>query len=326
MIILAITVHRCLWGTMQVIMRRAKRKLQLSHNVIGDEILDCEGSNGVTEAGDLKSVIFGLHVFDPEEITTEKSDNLLDTKELAELAEKVILSRQELQSDVGDRKFEINSMDHTDDQDLVKLEGSEPINLDPGLDEATYLSWVEKFRQPSAEQASDAVELGNKRCLPDERQLKAETARKKAEEKKLSKWEALGYHSLSVSDPVSPDNQDVTSDAGSVHFVYGDCTTTSAVPPSESTIIFRYISGDQTSFICSNLFFHYSMIKSLYVVANFYIANVVFLSVLFSIYRSQKYLGTSLLNIIQYTGNLCFCFFSPRRIHKGQKVSCIARH
>lgn len=235
---------------MQVIMRRAKRKLQLSHNVIGDEIVDREGSNGVTEAGDLKSVIFGLHVFDPVEINMEKSDNQLDTRELADLAEKVILSRHELQSDVSDRKFEINSMDRMNDRDLVMQEGLESIDFDPGLDEASYMSWVEKFKQPSPEQASDALELGDKRCLPDEKYLKAETARMKAEEKKLSKWETLGYHSLSVSNPVSPANQDVMSDSGSVHFVYGDCTIASAVSPSESTIIFRYISRDQRSFIC----------------------------------------------------------------------------
>lgn len=227
---------------MQVIMRRARRKLQLSHNVIGDEMLDHEGSNGGTEAGDLKSVIFGLHIFDPMEMNIETSDSQLDKTELAVLAEKVIASRYELQSDVGDRKLEISSMDSVDDQDLVKRDGSESMSFDPGLDEASYMSWVEKFKLPSTEQASDILDLGNKRCLLDEKHLKAEAARRKAEEKKVSKWETLGYHSLSVSNPVSPANQDVMSDAGSVHFVYGDCTTTTTVTPSESTIIFRFKS------------------------------------------------------------------------------------
>lgn len=222
-------------------MRRARRKLQLSHNVIGDDMLDQEGSNGGTEAGDLKSVIFGLHVFDPMEMNMEKSDSQLDKTELAVLAEKVIASRHELQSDLGDRKLEINSMDSEGNQDLVKRNGSE-MDFDPSLDEASYMSWVEKFKLTSPEQASNILELGNKRCLPDEKHLKAEAARRKAEEKKVSKWEALGYHSLSVCNPVSPANQDVMSDAGSVHFVYGDCTTTAAVTPSESTIIFRFTS------------------------------------------------------------------------------------
>lgn len=223
-------------------MRRARRKLQLSHNVIGDDMLDQEGSNGGTEAGDLKSVIFGLHVFDPMDMNMEKSDSQLDKTELAVLAGKVIASRHELQSDLGDRKLEINSMDSEGNQDLVKRDGSESMVFDPSLDEASYMSWVEKFKLPSPEQASNILELGNKRCLPDEKHLKAEAARRKAEEKKVSKWETLGYHSLSVCNPVIPANQDVMSDAGSVHFVYGDCTTTAAATPSESTIIFRFIS------------------------------------------------------------------------------------
>lgn len=223
-------------------MRRARRKLQLSHNVIGDEMLDCEGSNGGTEAGDLKSVIFGLHVFDPMEMNMEKSDDQLDKNELAILSEKVIMSRHESHSDVRDRKLEINSMDWVNDQYLIKQDASMSKDFDPGLDEASYMSWVEKFKQPSPEQDSDILELGNKRRLPDDKHLKAEAAQRKAEEKKISKWETVGYHSLSVSNPVSPVNQDVTSDAGSVHFVYGDCTTTAAVTPSESTIIFRYKS------------------------------------------------------------------------------------
>lgn len=224
-------------------MRRADRKLRLSHNVIGDDILEQEGGNvGGTEAGDLKSVIFRLHVFDPMEMNVERPDNLLDMGELTGLAEKVIASRHELQSDVSDRKLEINPMNLMDGRDLVIQEGSESIDFNPGLDEASYMSWVEKFKQASSADDSDILELGNRRRLADEKHLKAEAARKKAEEKKLSEWEALGYHSLCVSNPVTPINQDMMLDSGSVHFVYGDCTNTAAICPSEPTIIFRYIS------------------------------------------------------------------------------------
>ncbi|KAI3444757.1 hypothetical protein Pfo_001422 [Paulownia fortunei] len=228
----------------EVIMRRAERKLQLSHNVIGDDVSDHEGSNvGGTQAGDLKSVIFGLHVFDPMEIDMEKPDNQLDMGELTGLAEKVIASRHDLQSDVGDRKFEINPVDLMDGKDLVMQEGSQSIDFNPGLDEASYMSWVEKFKQASPADDSDVLELGNRRLLPDVKHLKAEASRKKAEEKKLSKWEALGYHSLSVSNPVGPANQDLMSDSGSVDFVYGDCTNTAAVCPSEPTIIFSCVDN-----------------------------------------------------------------------------------
>ncbi|PIN21913.1 hypothetical protein CDL12_05367 [Handroanthus impetiginosus] len=221
-------------------MRRAERKLHLSHNVIGDDISDHDISNvGGTEAVDLKSVIFGLHVFDPMEMNMEKSDNQLDMGELTGLAEKVLASRHHLQSDVGDRKFEINPGDRMVGHDLVLQEGSESVDFNPGLDEASYISWVEKFKQASPAHDSDILEMGDRRSLPDEKHIKAEAALKKAEEKKLSKWAALGYHSLSVSNPVSPADQDMMSDSGSVHFVYGDCTNTTAVCPSAPAIIFR---------------------------------------------------------------------------------------
>ncbi|KAK6162592.1 hypothetical protein DH2020_002433 [Rehmannia glutinosa] len=225
----------------EVIMRRAERKLQLSHNVIGDDILDHDESNVEgTEAGGLKSVIFGLHVFDLMEMNTERSQ--LDMGELTGLAEKVIVSRH-AESDVGDRKFEINPMDLVDGKDLIMQEGSQPIDFNPGLDEASYMSWVEKFKQASPADDIDILESGNRRRLPDEKHLKAEASRKKAEEKKLSKWEDLGYHTLSVSIPVGPANQDLMSDSGSVHFVYGDCTNTAAVCPSEPTIIFSCVDN-----------------------------------------------------------------------------------
>ncbi|KAL8512850.1 hypothetical protein ACS0TY_019113 [Phlomoides rotata] len=201
---------------MQVIMRRAERKLQLSRNVIGDEIMDQDGSNvGGTEAGDLKFVVFGLHVFDQVEMNLKKSDDQLYMGKLSNLAEKVIASRRELQSEEGDRKFEINPIDWMNGQDIV-------------------------MHQASPEDASDVLDLGYRRRLPDEKHHNAEATQKKAEEKKVSKWETLGYHSLAVSNPA---NQDMMSDSGSVHFVYGDCTNTAVVSPSEATIIFSCVDN-----------------------------------------------------------------------------------
>ncbi|KAK4488544.1 hypothetical protein RD792_004308 [Penstemon davidsonii] len=228
----------------EVIMRRAVRKLQLSHNVIGEDILDHEGSNiGGAEAGDLKSVIFGLHVFYPIEMNEGNSDNQLNMGELTALAEKVIASRCDLQSDMGDRKFEINPMDLQNVHDLALQEGSESIAFNPDLDESLYMSWVEKFKQASPTDDVGILEPGNRRYLPDEKHIKAEVARKKAEEKKLSKWEALGYHSFSISNPIGPADHIALSDTGIVHFVYGDCTNTAAVCPSGPTVIFSCVDN-----------------------------------------------------------------------------------
>ncbi|KAL8508283.1 hypothetical protein ACS0TY_018755 [Phlomoides rotata] len=215
---------------MQVIMRRAERKLQLSRNVIRYEIMDQDGSNvGGTEAGDLKFVVFGLHVFDQVEMNLKKSDDQLYMGKLSNLAEKVIASRRELQSEEGDRKFEINPIDWMNGQDIVMHVGSDFIYV-----------MSRKFKQASPEDASDVLDLGYRRLLPDEKHHNVEATQKKAEEKKVSKWETLGYHSLAVSNPA---NQDMMSDSGSVHFVYGDCTNTAVVSPSEAIIIFSCVDN-----------------------------------------------------------------------------------
>lgn len=230
-------------------MRRAERKLQLSYNVVGEDNLDNEGKDiAGTEAGDLRSAIFGLRMFDPTEMST-KELGLVNKSGLIALAEKITAIRHEPQSDIYDKKFEINHVDVLGGCDLVMKEDSESVNFDPGLDEAAYLSWVEKFKQASLSNESTMLDLGNRRGIPDDKHLKAEAAKKKAEEKKLSKWEAHGYHSLSICcpmHPLVPTDQDF-SDSSSVNFVYGDCTQPSGVCPSEPTIIFRSYSPQKNS-------------------------------------------------------------------------------
>ncbi|XP_075519243.1 putative helicase CHR10 isoform X1 [Primulina tabacum] len=225
----------------EVIMRRAERKLQLSHNVVGEDNLNHEGNNGGAEAGDLKSIIFGLHNFDPLEINVEKSDHL-NMVELICLAENVIEYRHELTSNLGERKFEINPMDFKD-RHLKVEEGSRSLAFDPGFDEASYNSWVEKFKQASQADDSDVLNLRHRRQSSDKKHLKAEAARKKSEEEKLSKWEALGYHSLSVNNPLGLSDLDVITYSGSVQFVYGDCTNTSSACPAQPAIIFSCIDN-----------------------------------------------------------------------------------
>lgn len=215
-------------------MRRAERKLKLSHNVIGEDALDCEGKEMTgAEVGDLRSVIFGLHEFDPTEMSNENSDEL-NTLELHATVDKVLALRNGQKSNKDNKKLEIAPNDISDGRGL----DPSSVTLDPVLDEASYLSWVEKFKDASEATNSPVLELENRRSLPEERHLKAEAAKKKAEDKKSAKWEALGYKSLSVKDPVCPADTGIMSDSGSVQFVYGDCTQPSKVSPSEPTIIF----------------------------------------------------------------------------------------
>ena len=71
-------------------MHRAERKLQLSHDVIGDDATEKEGKDmAEVPAGDLRSVVLGLHMFDP---TTESKENSyqLDISKVNSIVEKVI--------------------------------------------------------------------------------------------------------------------------------------------------------------------------------------------------------------------------------------------
>lgn len=224
----------------EVIMRRAQRKLQLSHNIVGDDVLDQDGKEMAgAEAADLRSVMLSLHMLDPAEVTDEESDKF-DRNELTAMAEAIIAFRNE-ECSTGDDKFEVKPANLLSEFNVVTRRGPESIKLDHILDETSYLEWVEKFKEASQTNHNPVSELGNRRSLPEEKHLKAEAAKRKAEEKKLSKWETLGYHSLSVKDPVSAPDTDVSSDSGAVHFVYGDCTRPSKVSPSEPTIIFSCV-------------------------------------------------------------------------------------
>lgn len=217
-------------------MRRAERKLQLSHNVIGDDIMDAEGKGTAgVEPSDLRSIIFELHLFDPTEINNGECE----ISELNALAEKVISVRHKQIATKDERKFEVSPTDVMSGPDLVVGESSTSLSLNAGFDEASYLSWVEKFKEVPQANSNENTDMGSRRNLPEERHLKLEAAKKRAEEKKLSKWVDLGYQSLSVEDPISSVDRDMMSDSGSVQFVYGDCTQPSKVCPSEPAIIFR---------------------------------------------------------------------------------------
>lgn len=67
--------------------------------------------------------------------------------------------------------------------------------------------------------------------------------RRKVEDKKHAKWEALGYKSLAVQGTSESLNVVPNSDHGEVHFVFGDCTNPIKDDPSEATIIFSCVDN-----------------------------------------------------------------------------------
>lgn len=218
-------------------MQRAKKKLQLSHNVIDDEVSKHVGKDFPGAGpGDLKSMIYGLRLFDPEDSNKEK----LSEPKLSELkimASEVLAQRDgERSEDMG--SFVISPISSSgDDFGMVRADAT--VNLDPGLDEASYRSWVENFKKVAEMTDKVPMELESRRVTSEQKHERLAAARKKSEEKKLAKWQTLGYQSLSVPDPVLPVDADLMSDSGAVNFVLGDCTNPCDVCPSEPTIIFR---------------------------------------------------------------------------------------
>lgn len=223
-------------------MCRAKRKLQLSHNVIGEVVINGEEKEMAgAETGDLRSVIFGLHMIDPSESNNDEPSEL-NMGELAAMVDKVVAIRHEQQLGKDDRKFELHPMNLSKGDTVIMHRSSASVDFDSGLDEASYLAWVEKLKEVTQSSDDPIIQAGDRRKLPEEKHLKLEAARKKAEEEKLAKWKAHGYNSFSVKDPPSQVDVDMISDLGSVHFVYGDCTHPLKVCPSEAAVIFRQVS------------------------------------------------------------------------------------
>lgn len=207
----------------------------LSQNVVGDGSTEKADESEGVETGDFRSIIFGLRMFDPTEINEKSGEAKLS--EVNAVVEKIIAMRHELGKD--ERKFEIDPANVSDARELIVERSSASVAFDPGFDESSYLSWVEKLKDASQASTEQTEHLEPRRALED-RRLKIEDAKKKAEEKKLLKWESLGYTSSSVNEPIFPIDSDISSDLGSLHFVYGDCTQPSKVCPSENTIIFRF--------------------------------------------------------------------------------------
>lgn len=184
-------------------MRRAERKLKLSQSVIGEDREPKSTQKDIpVEAGDMRSLIFGLHVFDP----IDPNPNLSSCSNLNMLNEERITKLDEMTDRIVDMRnrdllseavhaFEINQTD-------IKRT-SEKIDLDLGLDEAAYRSWVEKFKEASASVGSVNLEMERRKgsSTAEEREARREIERRRKEDNKLARWETVGYKSLTVEEP-----------------------------------------------------------------------------------------------------------------------------
>ncbi|KAH9292413.1 hypothetical protein KI387_042403, partial [Taxus chinensis] len=205
----------------EVIMHRAKRKLQLTRNVIGPDDSDL-GENGSEDVArnDLRSmIIYGLHKFDPSE-DVEKSSNETGYTEMKSMAEKVLDTR------------------------LHGKYNESNLHYDKNADEAAFESWMNKAKDGSLndELVNDVRGRNKASCHNELEEARAEK-RRKTEDKKLAKWEALGYRSLAVEDVSERLSIEPNSNSGEVQFVFGDCTNPIKGHSKESTIIFSCVDN-----------------------------------------------------------------------------------
>ncbi|KAJ0970603.1 hypothetical protein J5N97_018562 [Dioscorea zingiberensis] len=220
----------------EVIIRRAERKLNLSNDVVGQKDNDIQDIGKLGgEAVDIRSLIFGLQIFDPTDVTAENLSEK-NINDLNAMTNKVIEMRKNGTSQKDDQRFEINPTTLLDNELMKSNPGS--TKFDCKLDEAAYLSWVEKFREASQSLADSTLSLGKRRNVLEKMQSTREAQKKKATENKLAKWEALGYKSLATKDPDYIADDQIVADSGSIQFVFGDCTKPSTICLSEPAIIF----------------------------------------------------------------------------------------
>lgn len=240
----------------EVIMHRANRKLQLSHNVIGhdDAGLEVHGSEGIAR-GDLRSIIiFGLHKFDPSD-NLERSSSEMNYTEVKKVAEKV-LGRRYASVDMDDERINLHSREMTSVDSIYTYAGNDvsfgkyakEVDLDHGknADQVAFEAWVNKAKDGSLNKDSGENVRGRKLAYShDDKKLEEARAekRRKVEDKKHAKWEALGYKSLAIEGASECLSVEPNSDSGEVHFVFGDCTNPIKGYPSETTIIFSYVDN-----------------------------------------------------------------------------------
>ncbi|XP_057828466.2 probable helicase CHR10 isoform X4 [Cryptomeria japonica] len=239
----------------EVIMSRGKRKLQLTHNVIGPD--DSElGENGTEDpsGNDLRSmIIYGLHKFDPSE-DVEWNSNETRSTEMKNMAEKVLGTRLHSSMNMVDERFKIDSQGRTGIDSIYFYDGNDvssetfietDSHHDKNADEVAFESWMDRVKDiPLNDQLVNDARGRNRASSHIELEEARAEKRRKIEDRKLAKWEALDYKSLAVEDVserLSIEQQ--SSDSGEVQFVFGDCTHPIKCDPNEATIIFSCVDN-----------------------------------------------------------------------------------
>ncbi|KAG0627932.1 hypothetical protein M758_2G239400 [Ceratodon purpureus] len=238
----------------EVIMRRAKRKLELTYNVIGRDDVDLE-AHGPASAGsaDLRSMImFGVNTLHKSGDTNDVE--IVNDSALEAIVDAALAQRGKTGSDLSSStefgNVGLVTLDSQGDQaeNFYKYEGKD---FTKPADKALLESWaVDANASKGNEVDTRRSRRGRTSALgSDEDQENARAQkRQKAEDKKRSKWQSLGYHSLAIDDPgvgLQPDSSDDET-GNDVNFVIGDCTQPVTTTKDEPCIILSFVDNSGT--------------------------------------------------------------------------------
>lgn len=238
----------------EVIMRRAKRKLELTYNVIGRDDVDLE-AHGPASAGstDLRSMImFGVNTLHKSGGSNDMET--VDDSALGNIVNAALAQRGKSGSDLSSStefgNVGLVTLDSQEDQaeNFYNYEGKD---FTKPADKALLESWaVDANASKGNELDARRSRRGRASALEsDEDQENARAQkRQKAEDKKHSKWQSLGYHSLAIDDPgvgLQPGSSDDET-GNDVHFVIGDCTQPVTTTPDEPCIILSFVDNSGT--------------------------------------------------------------------------------
>lgn len=218
----------------EVILSRSKKKLKLTHDVIGCPDSDVE-TNGIEIAkpSDLQSMItFGLHKLDPSDIhQSQKEESMMS--QIGPLVHKALHQRNKQDTGVVQ---DGNSIKADLEENIYSFEGHDfsanrrrgnEKDMPAPADQAVIDSFIKR-----AGEGSDQ-ELNGRRIRKQQLDTETETKledyqaakQRKSEQRKNAKWESLGYRSMALHDP-GDISRDLLADVNgsNVHLVFGDCT------------------------------------------------------------------------------------------------------
>lgn len=236
----------------EVILSRAKKKLKLTHDIIGFPNLDPDvDALDNAKPSDLQSmIIFGLDKLHPLSTSqTQKEAEIMP--QIVQLVQAAL--QQRCKQDTGAWSNQNSVLDEELEENLYTFEGRDfsakkRKNADEEdssrlADQAILDSWIEKLGNVSDQDLASrqarkqALDKRNETASDDYHAAK----QRKAEQRKTLRWESLDYKSLAVQDPVEIAGDTLTDiDGSNVHFVFGDCTKP-LIGPNESAIVFSIV-------------------------------------------------------------------------------------